>query len=195
MTTRARVGVTVMSLLLLVVAVTGCEKQKDFHVVPLPNKHVLALSSDDIVQIMSRAGFTQEQIVEIGPQLRSGLLNAGAVQVRVGDYVEAIFAVQGDSVYISTRLRGTFIYNIKRGWVQTGDVSNGPPPAAKAKQPPANGGQSNAKVSEPAAGEPRPPAGEPQNSEPAKETQTPKKKLASPSANSGPKLEPLQFYN
>jgi hypothetical protein len=81
---------------------------------------VLALSADDVVRVMRRAGFSDRQIVEYGPDLHDGRAQSGAVQVRVNDKVEAVFAInrdRGDCVYISTRLRGNFIYNLGTGWV------------------------------------------------------------------------------
>jgi hypothetical protein len=34
--------------------------------------------------------------------------------------VETVFAINGETVYISTRLRGHFMYNIRTGWVNSG---------------------------------------------------------------------------
>jgi hypothetical protein len=108
-------------LLLLALGATGCARSATgIRIVPLSNKNVLALSADDVVRVMRRAGFSDRQIVEYGPDLHDGLAQSGAVQVRVNDKVEAVFAInrdRGDCVYISTRLRGNFIYNLGTGWV------------------------------------------------------------------------------
>jgi hypothetical protein len=111
-------------VLLLALGITGCARSATgIRIVPLGNRSVLTLSADDVIQVMRRAGFSDQQILQYGPELRDGLAQSGAVQVRVNDKVEAVFAVnrdQGDCVYISTRLRGNFIYNVKSGWVEGG---------------------------------------------------------------------------
>lgn len=115
-------SVTIMLLLLalLVFGVVGCVRSTGIRVIPLSNRNVLALSSDDVVVVMRRAGFSDEQILEYGTGLRNGLAESGAVQIKIGKKVEAVFAINvddGDCVYISTRLRGNFIYNVDSGWV------------------------------------------------------------------------------
>lgn len=89
-------------------------------VIPLSNRSVLALSPDDVAEIMRRAGFSNDQILEYGTELRNGLAESGAVQIKNGEKVEAVFAInleEGNRVYISTRLRGNFIYDVDAGWV------------------------------------------------------------------------------
>ena len=83
------------------------------------NHEVIALSPDDIVNIMQRVGFLDEQIMELGTDLRNTLGTSGAAQLKIKgrDKIEATFAVHDGNLYISTRLRGTFIYNVKKGWV------------------------------------------------------------------------------
>ena len=111
-------------LLLLAAGMVGCARSATgIQIVPLSNRNVLTLNADDIIQVMRRAGFSDRQILEYGPELRNGLAQSGAVQVRINNKVEAVFAVnqdQGDCVYISTRLRGNFIYNVGSGWVGGG---------------------------------------------------------------------------
>jgi hypothetical protein len=87
----------------------------------LSNRNVLALTADDIVQVMRRAGFSDRQIMEYGTDIRNGLAESGAVQIKINNKVEAVFAINrenGDCVYTSTRLRGNFIYNVDTGWVE-----------------------------------------------------------------------------
>lgn len=93
-----------------------------FEVIPLSNQEVVALDADDVVQVMRRAGFSDEQILRLGTDLRNALLYSGAVQIKLRDKVEAVFAVHGDYVFITTRLRGSFIYDVNRGWVKLGAV-------------------------------------------------------------------------
>ncbi len=115
-------GVIVASLLLTLLAfgVVSCAAHRGLEVVPLRNQNVLTLSSDDIVRVMRRAGFSDNQILEHGTDLHSALAHSGAAQIKIRRSLEAIFAINGDAVYISTRLRGNFIYNVKTGWVGDG---------------------------------------------------------------------------
>jgi hypothetical protein len=79
----------------------------------LPNQQSMQLTADDIVRVMSRAGFTDAQILDMGTILRNHLAGSGAAQIRVGRKVEALFAVDSSCLYVSSRLRGSFIYDVK----------------------------------------------------------------------------------
>ncbi len=103
-----------------VITVAGCGQDiahSGLQLVPLSNQHSIDLNVNDVVEIMRRTGFSDEQIVEFGKKMHDGLSLSGATQLKVGDNVEAIFAVRNDCVYITTRMRGSFIYNIRTGWV------------------------------------------------------------------------------
>jgi len=119
-----RITTRLTLLLLLALGIVGCSRSATgIQIVPLSNRNVLVLNADDVIQVMRRAGFSDRQILEYGPDLRNGLAQSGAVQVRINDKVEAVFAVnldQGNNVYISTRLRGNFIYNVGSGLVGGG---------------------------------------------------------------------------
>ncbi|MCH7556359.1 MAG: hypothetical protein IIB56_02765 [Planctomycetes bacterium] len=112
-------GAIVASLLLtlLTFGVVSCATHSGIEILPLRNQDVLTLSSDDIVRVMRHAGFSDNQILEYGTDLHSALSREGAAQIRVKKNLEAVFAINGDAVYISSRLRGNFIYNVKTGWV------------------------------------------------------------------------------
>jgi len=111
-------GVIIVLLLiaLLALGVVGCTQHTGFEVIPVSSRNVLALTADDIVQVMRRAGFSDNQILEIGTEVHDALLQSGGVYIKVNKKVEATFAVSDDDVYISTRLRGNFIYNVNTGW-------------------------------------------------------------------------------
>ena len=108
-------------LALLALGAVGCARNSTgIQVVALSNRDVLALSPNDVVEVMRRAGFSDNQVLEYGTDLRNGLAESGAVQIKIGKKVEAVFAVNlndGDCVFISTRLRGNFIYNVDTGWL------------------------------------------------------------------------------
>lgn len=113
-----------MLLALLALGAVGCTRNSTgIRVIPLSNRSVLALSPDDVIEVMRRAGFSNKQILEHGTNLRNGLAESGAVQIKIGKKVEAVFAInlnEGNYVYISTRLRGNFIFNVDSGWVGGG---------------------------------------------------------------------------
>ena len=118
-------GVNIVLLLLALLAsgVVGCmQHTRGFEVIPVSSRNVLALSADDIVQVMRRAGFSDNQIMELGTDVRDGLLGSGAVQIKLKDKVEVVFAANGDDVFIGTRLRGNFIYNVRTGWHRPGSL-------------------------------------------------------------------------
>lgn len=112
-------GIVIAAAMLAVLALSaaGCgSRHTGIQIMPIGNQDVLELSAADVVQIMRAAGFSDMQIYEHGTALREGIARSGAVQIQIDDTVEAIFAAKGDSVYISTRSRGHFIYNVNSGW-------------------------------------------------------------------------------
>ncbi len=104
-------------LTLLTVGLGGCVGNRGFEIFPVNNQNVLTLSSDDIVRVMRGAGFSDNQILQYGEDLHLALSQYGAAQIKIRKKLETVFAINGDAVYISTRLRGNFIYNTKTGWV------------------------------------------------------------------------------
>jgi len=106
-------------LALLALNISGCTGNRGFEILPLNNQNVLTLSSDDIVRVMRRAGFSDNQILQYGENLHLALSQYGAAQIKIRKQIQAVFAINGDAVYISSRATGNFIYNTKTGWVGT----------------------------------------------------------------------------
>jgi len=137
--TNSGVTVTWLVLPFLFLGVVGCVstrsgKSTKFQVVPVSSQDVAALSADDIVRVMRRAGFSDGQVLELGTQLRNALLLSGAVQIKQDSIVEAIFAINDNKVYVSARLRGNFIYDLQKGsWVRWTAAK----PSSQPRQPPA----------------------------------------------------------
>ena len=114
-------AVMIVTLLaFLALGAAGCAQNRGIEVLPLGNRGVLTLASDNVVEVMRAAGFSDMQIWEHGTALRDGLARSGAVQIKIDGTVEAVFAINGDSVYISTLGRGHFVYNPQIGWVNSG---------------------------------------------------------------------------
>jgi hypothetical protein len=91
----------------------GCSSW-DARVVPLANQDAAALEADDVVRVMQRAGFSDQQILDLGTDLRNALASGGAAQIRVGKKVEALFATDGHYLYASSRRGGSFIYDLEK---------------------------------------------------------------------------------
>ena len=98
-------------LTLLTLSVAGCANSRA-RVISLSNREIAALDADDIVRVMRRAGFSDDQVIDLGPDLRNMLASSGAAKIQVGNKVEAMFSVDGDSLYASSYRRGSFIYDL-----------------------------------------------------------------------------------
>ncbi|MHC4105694.1 MAG: hypothetical protein ACYSR9_12195 [Planctomycetota bacterium] len=107
-------------LTLLAFSMSGCVGNRGFEIFPLNNQNILTLSSDDVVRVMRRAGFSDNQILQYGEDLHLALSQYGAAQIKIRRKLQAVFAINGDEVYISSALTGmthNYIYNTKTGWV------------------------------------------------------------------------------
>ena len=107
-------------LLLLLVsgAVVGCEstpatESRDLRVVPFANRYVTALDASQTVELMRRAGFSRDQILEHGTDLRNALAVHGGGRIHQGHRVRAIFAVHEHHLYVSTDTGAAFIYELE----------------------------------------------------------------------------------
>lgn len=108
-------GVDYLLIILLAVLlfVGGCS-QSGFRIEPRSNHDTVYLSLNDLVGLMLQSGFSDEQIRMYGPELRDVLSKSGAARVFNGDIEEATLAVDGDCVYVSSKSRGLFIYNLQK---------------------------------------------------------------------------------
>jgi hypothetical protein len=70
------------------------------------------VSAYDLAEAMLRAGFTRDQILQYGPQVRRSLATSGGAQVRDGKVVGALFSIHGNQLYVTSRSRGTFVQTI-----------------------------------------------------------------------------------
>jgi len=76
------------------------------------NREVARLGPEDLVRIMRRVGFSDEQILDLGVDLHTALRTSGGAEVFQGKQLEMIFVVSNQQVQIQSRSRGTFIYDI-----------------------------------------------------------------------------------
>lgn len=129
-----RRGGIVLVLVLLALEVVGCnngvepvewptlgsqgsrgsrrEPKATLQVVPRNNRDVANLSPDDTINVMEQVGFSDEQILRLGPGLHEALFTSGAAAITYGKEVEVVYAVKGEHLFIQSRTEGTFVYNI-----------------------------------------------------------------------------------
>ena len=96
---------------------SGCSREKPL-LYASPNNEVAALQVVDVCHIMQDAGFSDPQILDMGPDLRNALANQGAAQIQIGSRTEAILAVHKPFVHVSSRTRGTFVYDLDKSHKQ-----------------------------------------------------------------------------
>ncbi|MCY2924370.1 MAG: hypothetical protein NT031_02860 [Planctomycetota bacterium] len=101
-----------LALLTLAAALGGCERPQKMRVTSLPDRDVAALRADDIVLVMRRAGFSDQEVVELGADIRNTLATSGGAMVQIGARVEAMFSVDGKFLHVTTRTKGSFIYDL-----------------------------------------------------------------------------------
>ena len=120
----------VLVLVLLALEVVGCNEAirpaewpelrmegeaQALRLEPRNNKEVAELSADDIVRVMRQVGLSDEEILELGPDLRDALLSSGAAVIIDGRRIEMTFRVNGTYLLIRSRLHGSLIYDLSRG--------------------------------------------------------------------------------
>jgi hypothetical protein len=84
----------------------------ELRIVARSGREVVRLSPDDVIRIMQRVGFSDDQILDLGPDLYQALLVSGAAEVLYGRRTEMIFVVSNRQVRIQSRTRGTFLYDV-----------------------------------------------------------------------------------
>ena len=104
---------TVLVLALVLPGLSGCSRAKP-RLSAIPNDQVAALQAADVCRIMQDAGFGEPQILDLGADLRNALSSHGAAQIQVGSRTEAILAVHLPYVHVSSRVRGTFVYDLEK---------------------------------------------------------------------------------
>lgn len=126
--TRLKSGLAAAALMAGALALGGCAgidrsvALTQQSVTPITVGDAAAISAHDLTEAMLRAGFTPEQILRDGPAVRNALATFGGAQLRSAKLVEALFAVHGDRLYVTSRSRGTFVQPL-RGMTRTANPS------------------------------------------------------------------------
>lgn len=107
---RLYISVSLTLVLVALLFVAGCSTTQ-YNVKWVPNQTGIALTADDIVIFLNRAGFSQEEIFELGVGVRNGLASTGAVRAYIDEYTIAIISTDGKLVYVNSKKRGSFVYD------------------------------------------------------------------------------------
>ena len=90
-------------------------------VVPKRSGNAVELSATAIYAIMSRCGFTEEQVYFQGTALRDALKNYGGACIYVEeDNAEVLLRVQGEEVQGVSQSYGYFVYDVKAEYFKLG---------------------------------------------------------------------------
>ena len=109
-----RLVYTSVIAVLLMLSLSGCAGS-GIRIVAVPNQEVITLNPDEVVQIMLKVGFSGDQIEQYAWEVWDGLARSGEVRVIINDSVEAAFAVRNSRIYISSRSRGYFVFDVNEG--------------------------------------------------------------------------------
>jgi len=109
----------------------GCQTTApSTQVTAMTSSRTAALEARQIVLALRHAAFTDEQILELGTDVRNAIARAGGANIRMGERTEALLAVEGRHLHVSSRRGGTRTYEINND-----DLLK---PGLAAKSPPAD---------------------------------------------------------
>lgn len=105
---------TRMLLLLLAVLDCGCYTLPSaLEVTPFDGEQVAEMNADQVVDLMVRAHFGREEILELGVDLRDALALHGGARIRNDKFTAAIFLVQDGAVFVTVREGEDLFFELK----------------------------------------------------------------------------------
>lgn len=98
----------------VVILLAGCAADSNVQRVSEPVSSVAVGSPGDVSAMtlagaMLRAGFSHEEILELGPGVRRSLAQGGGAQARRGGDVFALFSYNEGKLYVTSASSGTFV--------------------------------------------------------------------------------------
>jgi hypothetical protein len=81
-------------------------------VTAIPVGESTSVSAYDLAEAMLRAGFSREKVLKDGPAVRNALATSGGAQIREGKFVSALFSVHSGRLFVTSRMRGTFVQTL-----------------------------------------------------------------------------------
>ena len=94
---------------------SGCQESAVLRVIPMSGSDVCSLGPEAIIKVMREAGFSDDQIVELGTEVRNNLATWGAVQILEREKTRAILVAEKGYVYVCCDQRGASIFDAQRG--------------------------------------------------------------------------------
>ena len=89
------------------------EPSQDLRVEQRVGGQAVNLTADETVRIMRRIGIPDDQILNLGPNLRDALRGTGAAAIAYGGQLQVMLAVSEDHLFVQSRSQGSFIYDLK----------------------------------------------------------------------------------
>lgn len=82
-------------------------------VTPIPSNATARVSASDIVETMAKAGFTRDEILTYGPQVRNALAMQGGAEIRQSGQVTAVLTILEGSLYVVSQRGGIYVHSLK----------------------------------------------------------------------------------
>jgi hypothetical protein len=101
------------------------QSKEELRIVARSTTQVASLSPNDIIRIMRRIGFDDQQILDLGTDLYNALRLSGGAEVYYGKRALMIFAVQNGQIQIQSDTRGSFVYDLAQGRFVLGATPSG----------------------------------------------------------------------
>ena len=103
-----------LSVFLLCLGVAACSADSSMRRVSEPVTSISVgepgeVSAASLAQAMVRAGFTRDEILELGPGIRRSLATNGGAQARRDGRVLALFSYMQGRLYVTGANTGTFV--------------------------------------------------------------------------------------
>ena len=87
-----------------------------FQIIPVRINSTVMLSPDDIIRIMRASDFNDQQIYDLGQDLRDALSSAGGAKiVNAANKPRAMFKADRNTVWGASFFGGNFVYDVQRG--------------------------------------------------------------------------------
>ena len=112
---KCRLAVCLAAVVLMAPVLWGCAggpSARGAQVDSMNTRQPTSLRAYDIVLAMRQAGFTDEQIVALGTDVRNAVAQGGGAQVRIDGRTEALLAVEGHHLHVTSRRGQTRSYDL-----------------------------------------------------------------------------------
>jgi hypothetical protein len=81
-------------------------------ILPVTAGDAMDVPAPILAEAMVRAGYDREYVLRHGAAVHQALATSGGAQVREGQMVSAMFAIQAEQLYVISRERGTFVMEV-----------------------------------------------------------------------------------